>query len=71
MHGLVALFLEEIVLAIIFLLIGLAALVVLVVATKMIMAPILLMRIVRSWIITNTTVSSMIAMLLATMLPVA
>ncbi len=48
MHGLIALFLEVITLAIILLLIELVALVVLVVATRLIMALIILMMTVRS-----------------------
>ncbi len=71
MHGLVALNLEMIALAIILLLIGLVALAVLVVVTRMIVASIVLMMIVRSLVVAIASVASMIVTLLATMLRVA
>jgi hypothetical protein len=60
-HGLVALFLEVIVLAIILLVVGLVVPHVLVIALTTIMALIVLMTIVRSVIITITSVTSMVA----------
>ncbi len=72
MHGLVALFLEVIALAIIFLFVGLAALQVLIVATRMNVALIISMTIVRLAIIAIALVTSMIVtILMAVMLLVA
>ncbi len=71
MHGLIALFLEVIALAIILLLIGLVALIVPDVATRMIVASIILIRIVGSSVIAITLVALMIVAILTTMLPVA
>jgi hypothetical protein len=72
MHGLVALFLEVIVLAIILLVVGLVALRVLVVASRTIVASIVLMAIVGSAIVAIAPVASMIvAIFMTTMLPVA
>ncbi len=72
MHGLVTLFLEEIALAIILLVIGLVAPHVLVAASRAIMAPIILMMIVRSSIIAVALVASMIvAIFMTAMLTVA
>jgi hypothetical protein len=70
-HGLVALFLKVITLAIIFLLIGLVALVVLFVAIRMIMALIVMMTTVGSSILAIALVTLMVLRLLVTMLPVA
>jgi hypothetical protein len=72
MHGLVALFLEVIALAIILLFVGLAALRVLVVMARMIVVLIVLMTIVRLAIVAITSVAPMIvAIFVATMLLVA
>ncbi len=72
MHGLAALFLEVIALAIILLFVGYAALRVLILATRMIMASIALMTIVRLVIVAITSVDSMVvAILVVTMLLVA
>jgi hypothetical protein len=71
-QGLAALFLEVIALAFILLLIGLAVLRVLVVATRMIVAPIVSMMIVGLLVVATQSVESMIvAILVATMLLVA
>jgi hypothetical protein len=70
-HGLVALFLEVIMLAIILLLIGLVALVVLIIATRVIVSLIVLMTIVGPLVIAIVLVALKIVTLLAMMLPVA
>ncbi len=66
MHGLVSLFLEVIALAIIPLFVGLVAPCVLVVASTMIMASIILMTIVRLAIVVITSVASMVAAIFVT-----
>jgi hypothetical protein len=71
MHGLITLFLEVNVLAIILLLVGFFVLVVLVFATREIMALMILMTIVRSSVIAIALVASMVLVILATMLPVS
>ncbi len=72
MHGLITLFLEVIVLAIILLFVGLAVPRVLVVALTMIMALIVSMTIIRLMIIAITSVASMVvAIFVATVLLVA
>jgi hypothetical protein len=71
-HGLVALFLEVIVLGIILLVVGLVVSCVLVIASTMIMASIILMTIIRSAIIVITSVPLMVvAIFVATVLLVA
>jgi hypothetical protein len=71
MHGLVALFLEVIALAIILLLMQLFVLVVLVFATRVIMASIVLMTIVRLLVVVIVSVALMVVVILAMMLRVA
>jgi hypothetical protein len=72
MHGLVTFFLEVIVLAIILRVIGLGALQVLFVASRMIVALIVSIMIVGSVIITVTLVAPMVVTIfMTTMLPVA
>ncbi len=72
MHGLVALFLEVIGLAIILLVVGLVVPCILVSASTMIMASIILMRIVRLAIVAITLVASMVVgIFVATVLLVA
>jgi hypothetical protein len=70
MHGLVAIYLEVIALANILLLAGLFVLVVLVFATRMIVASIVLITIVMSLVIAIALVASMVVAILAMMLPV-
>ena len=71
MHGLVALFLEVITLAIILLLIGLAALIVFVVTMRMIMASIVLMVVIGLLVVVIALVTSIIVALVVTILPPA
>ncbi len=72
MHGLITLFLEVIALAIILLVGGLVAPHVLVIALRAIVAPIISMTIVRSWIITVALVPLVIvAIFMTAMLAVA
>ncbi len=72
MHGLVALFLEGIALAIILLVVGLIVPCVLVVTLTTIMASIILMRIIRSAVVAITLVASMVITIsVATVLLVA
>jgi hypothetical protein len=71
-HDLIALFLEVIVLAIIHCFVGLAALRFLIVSTRMIVASIFSMRIVRSWVNAIVLVVLMeVAILVARMLLIA
>jgi hypothetical protein len=70
-HGLLALFLEVIMLAIILLLVGRFVLVVLVFATRVIMAQIVLMMIVRLLVFAIVLVALMVVAILATILLVA
>jgi hypothetical protein len=71
LHGLVAFFLEVIVLEIILLLVGLFVFVVLVFTMRVIVALIILMRIVRSLVIVIMLGALKVVAMLATMLPVS